>query len=416
MRRRFTLVELIVAVVTVAMLASIVVVNTKDTKEGAYIASVNSNVNSIQVAADTYRESHDGEFPTVVSPSMNDPQQIDFAKLYPDTLRTLPKTKGITYWIDHTGIVWATSLSLPENLRYEGDAYTWDSVEGATSYQVYEMKEVETTRVLGRVLKLKVPYKNLGKTKKSKFEIDKGTPVLVTANDRFGFETPPSAKLSVELQDDPTYQELKDISPDVSMNGNQKPVARIGGVPDVVYPTTGIVWTSLSDDPDGDRIVDEEWANKRMTYPENTEQQVSLRVMDEHGAWSDWATVSFGVIPEVKAPETPITPPTPPTSPTKPVPPVANRKPLAMIDILVTQDTRKNNLFDITSKGSTDPDGDLIVEEEWRNRSTAYHHAGKQEVYLRVKDARGLWSDWACKQIKLTGSNKPPQISTCSKP
>ena len=90
-----------------------------------------------------------------------------------------------------------------------------------------------------------------------------------------------------------------------------------------------------------------------------------------------------------------------------------NRKPVANIDIVVKVDGKKNKVFEITSKGSTDPDGDAIVSESWVNRQTQYHHAGKQRVYLALKDARGLWSDWVCKEIKLTGADKPAEITAC---
>lgn len=42
-------------------------------------------------------------------------------------------------------------------------------------------------------------------------------------------------------------------------------------------------------DPDGDRIVDYQWENKKTSYP-NGKHTVKLRVKDEEGHWSDWAS------------------------------------------------------------------------------------------------------------------------------
>ncbi|MGE5653771.1 MAG: hypothetical protein ACM3ZQ_05810, partial [Bacillota bacterium] len=77
----------------------------------------------------------------------------------------------------------------------------------------------------------------------------------------------------------------------------------------------------------------------------------------------------------------------------------------------------------LTSSGSSDPDGDAIVKEEWQNKLNSYP-AGSHTVKLRVQDSQGAWSDWASYSFSVAdpaavggGVTTPsPQLPTGNRP
>jgi len=46
------------------------------------------------------------------------------------------------------------------------------------------------------------------------------------------------------------------------------------------------------------------------------------------------------------------------------------------------------------------PEGLNIVEAEWQNKQDKYS-AGKHTVRLRVKDEKGIWSEWVSKTFTV---------------
>lgn len=90
---------------------------------------------------------------------------------------------------------------------------------------------------------------------------------------------------------------------------------------------------------------------------------------------------------------------------TKAPPEPVNQKPTAVISVNV-----KENINDLTNliwshETSTDPDGDSIEEAEWKNKQSTYA-AGEHTIELRVKDAKGDWSDWVSETFLVTKTPK----------
>ncbi len=147
-------------------------------------------------------------------------------------------------------------------------------------------------------------------------------------------------------------------------------------------PETVVNLSYKAKDPDKDAIVDAEWLNKQATYSAGS-HLVWLRVMDARGAWSDWVSKELQIVAPNRAPQAVIT-----------------YEPQGELTT-ATQITWKSDL-------SSDPDGDQIVDAQWQNKKATYS-AGVQKVRLRVKDSRGLWSDWVEKEITVVqGSQSAP--------
>ncbi len=154
-------------------------------------------------------------------------------------------------------------------------------------------------------------------------------------------------------------------------------------------PGTELVFGYKAKDPDKDAIVQEEWLNRQPTYPAGS-HLVWLRVMDARGAWSDWAQKTI----EVVAP---------------------NRAPQAVITIEPAGELTSATQITWQSDRSSDPDGDAIVDSQWQNRKSIYP-VGVHKVKLRVKDSRGLWSEWVETQITVVQGNSVPVVTDPTPP
>lgn len=127
-----------------------------------------------------------------------------------------------------------------------------------------------------------------------------------------------------------------------------------------------VAYTSASYSPDGLPIVEERWGNPP-PWPAPGQYTLTLEVRDSRGLWSMPARATVEVLP----------------------PP--NRPPVARFQVtktVIAQGERVEYVDD-----SYDPDGDAIVERRWEGKEEAFFRPGPQTVSLRVKDARGLWSE-----------------------
>ena len=138
----------------------------------------------------------------------------------------------------------------------------------------------------------------------------------------------------------------------------------------------------MSRDPDGHAIVNAEWLGRQTTYPAGT-HTVQLRVQDSHGLWSGWVSRTFTVV-------------------------AANRPPVAVIGLSPSSGLTTASVISWNHSGSTDPDGNSIVNAEWSNRHATYS-AGSHAVSLRVQDSLGLWSPWVTMNIVVSApANRAP--------
>lgn len=365
----FSLIEILAVIVVVSLLLGIVFVGVNDVKNDAHVSALSSNIKTIQTAIDKYAIKHYGKYPVDGEIDLYTPQEINLDILFPEDIRSVPDLKGITYWLDYTGKVWASSTNLPSNLEYTETDFKWSASQKAIRYKIYEISDA--AYISGSVRNSKVKYnfaKELGGDITS-LTRDGNKTYLVSAVDKNGFETPPVG--------------LKPQNP--SVNGNEKPISIINLTPSTNITTDTIIsWNSnASYDPDGDVITNEEWENKQSNYSNSGEYTIRLRVQDEHGLWSDWLEQKIVVSR-------------------------ANQRPTAKINMSPKDELTEKSVIQWDSIDSSDPDGDSIVDEEWKNRFTSYP-VGSYITELRVQDERGLWSDWASKVFTVNQSNRKPQ-------
>lgn len=145
-----------------------------------------------------------------------------------------------------------------------------------------------------------------------------------------------------------------------------------------------INWTFTASDPRGFAILNDsiEWdGDIREQYPVGT-YKIKARIKNEVGLWSNLTEYTLVVKQE---------------------------KPVVVLD---TVDSKKyfatGEKVDFDFSKSYDPDGDRIVEIEWKNKKSTYSNEdlGALIVQLRIKDSEGHWSDWVSKEISIYDQNE----------
>lgn len=152
---------------------------------------------------------------------------------------------------------------------------------------------------------------------------------------------------------------------------NKLPVANFNWQPEKPQPGKEIKFLNLSTDPDGDRIVEEEWIGKITKYPPG-EHLVKLRVADEKGNWSDWCekTVLVENLP-----------------PVKPI-------------ITMSPDGKLDASTNITFEAETSDPNDDEFTLEWKNKKSSYPE-GEHTVEVRGIDSWGLEGEWGKLTFKV---------------
>ena len=179
---------------------------------------------------------------------------------------------------------------------------------------------------------------------------------------------------------DPLYMNIQ-VKERPVVETQNRPVA-LFDVTTPVYVGQKIVYTDKSYDPDGDTIVKKEWsANKQDSYDKVGTYNVSLRVQDKHGEWSEVYTQKVEVI----------------TSPN--TPPVANFKPTEQVYVGEKVDWLNT---------SYDTDG-TIAREQWTgDKRYLYNEPGIYSITLTVWDNEGA-SGSITRNIKVVDpTNKAP--------
>lgn len=137
---------------------------------------------------------------------------------------------------------------------------------------------------------------------------------------------------------------------------------------------SNITWEASVADPRGLGITNIEWSgDKRDNYPVG-EYLVKAQATNERGYKSDW--VSFNLV-------------------------VLQEKPVAVIKLITNGSEEYPSIEDnirFSYATSYDPDGDRIVDFEWKNKKDVYD-VGYNTISLRVKDSEGYWSDWTDKTL-----------------
>jgi prepilin-type N-terminal cleavage/methylation domain-containing protein len=196
-KKLFTLIELIVVIVVIGILAIIVVPNISSFKQDSTTAAIKSNVKNIQMSTDMYLLKESGSLPGIGTPKPLIPVPVSFELLRPEHLRNTPETKGVKYWIDYQGKIWASTIDSPTGVTFNNSGIlSWEHVEGAKEYNIYE---VEYFKTLNSSAYQNVDYNFVKKSSTSNAnsegkieELDLANKIYaISAIDEQGFESPP---------------------------------------------------------------------------------------------------------------------------------------------------------------------------------------------------------------------------------
>lgn len=192
MNKRFTLVELIAVIVTIAILASIALVNISDVKNDGITASINSSTRGLQTAVDKFSLDNDGSVPTVIQPTFEKPQIVQADLLYPEYIKSKPdlnKIKKQKYWVDYSGKVWGSTGETPYAHRFQ-DSLKIKTQDNVIGYNVYEIVDGKiTSKSNHNQIKKVMTIDNKGK---DSIQLESLNPnkYLISSIDEYGLETP----------------------------------------------------------------------------------------------------------------------------------------------------------------------------------------------------------------------------------
>lgn len=80
---------------------------------------------------------------------------------------------------------------------------------------------------------------------------------------------------------------------------------------------------------------------------------------------------------------------------------VENRPPVAKITHNHPEEIQVGQDVSWSYSPSSDPDGDELVEVEWEGNVSSFESIGTYLVKLRVKDSKGLWSEWESLEVNV---------------
>lgn len=318
-KRQFTLIELVMVIVTLGMLAMIVLPNTSTYKGSATKTALVADIKTLQTAVDVYALENDGSYPVSNETELGVPQSLELSKMKSDFIRNLPKTKDMNYWIDLDGTVWASTVGLTQNVQEENGILSWDEDPDAKGYTVYTAIDEEDVfgSILNSNMKVHAQLKGSDKTSLSIQGSPSDQLFFVSSIDKYSLPTPPVHKYAknkgsydppVVETEVPSEPEVPPVTePTIPTVGNSLPIAQISmtSAP-TLTPTTSLNLSyANSTDPDGDAIVAAEWRIDSMNSPVPPDRLASgthlieLRVRDEIGDWSEWTNVTVIIEEEV---------------------------------------------------------------------------------------------------------------------
>lgn len=147
--KKFTLIELIVAIVTLGIIAAIIVVNIANFRKEAITSSISQNVSILQTAMDTYFIKND-KYPDYITENLTleRPQLINTDLLKKEGyLKENIETAKIPeafYWLDSFGKVWGSTSNGPDSVNLlssnDGDSLEVLSSERGRGFVLYETK------------------------------------------------------------------------------------------------------------------------------------------------------------------------------------------------------------------------------------------------------------------------------------
>lgn len=204
-RLQFTLIEMTIVIVILAILAAIVIPSVQDMKKDAITSMVNSNTRVLQMAVDKYSLDHNSKLPTTIEPTLEKPQVIDIELLHPKYLKSeidYKKLKEQKYWVDAFGTVWGATVDSPDNLIKSDKGVEFAQREKAEGYKIYQVtKDSATSKANKSGLKEITSFKVNKKAERIFIEGNEGD-YLISSIDEYGLESAPAGLNYLGYQQD----------------------------------------------------------------------------------------------------------------------------------------------------------------------------------------------------------------------
>lgn len=219
LNKSFTLIEMIISILVIGLLLAIVIPNIYSEKDNATRTAIESNTKSIQLAADTYAIQNSGDNPTVKKADIYNPQPVDYDKLHPTNLMSLPKV-GL-YSVDFQGKVWGNTVGSVLNTTGEEDELSWEQPPEAKGFVLYEVENFgidNRTASVGNDFMIRANAKKLkitaikepqvdSKNGVVRFTMDGDKEYLISTIDQYGLESAPTG---INYNGDPVLNDEKE--------------------------------------------------------------------------------------------------------------------------------------------------------------------------------------------------------------
>lgn len=178
-KKKLTLIELIVVVIAISILAAIVMVSIGNFGEKSKITSLKADINIIQTATDLYHSKKDS-CPSGMQPKIGMPEPIDFDMLHPNFIKKMPKDLDAFYWVDQDCTVYGSLIDAPKDVDVDEPSgrVTWTKNLKASTGHIYKVNKSSTINY--------VEKDNTGE-----YAGKPETDYLVSEEDEHGLETPP---------------------------------------------------------------------------------------------------------------------------------------------------------------------------------------------------------------------------------
>lgn len=380
--KRFTLVELIITFVIISTLAMVVTVKIVDIKNKGIASAMGSNTSYIQLVVDKYTLANKGKYPVKdgLIVNLENPQLVDLNLLkekgYIKKDLDTSNIKTQYYWVDIFGIVWGSTENTVEDVQVTqkstNNQLEFITPEGAYSYKIYEVtgynknEEIIDKKKLHRKLIKKVKLN--GEQEKVTFEMTNSSmSYLISVMDKYGQETAPVGYAAERVIAQPSAKPTLTITPVKNNNIGRE-----------VFTDQSIIeWTHNTVDQNGKEIIDVDWIGANSNYAIGT-HTINARALNSDQVWSEWSRYTLEIFTD---------------------------KPVAKITKSL-EEIRTNVPVEWSTSQSTDPDGDEIVQTEWRgNKQNIYTQSGTYTLGARVQDSEGNWSDWVDYAFEIKGTS-----------
>lgn len=190
MDKKFTLIEMVAVCSILLIVAAILIANIADKREIAMVGQIHANTSALQSVMDIYSFENNGMYASKIQPTLEQPQLIDFEKLYPKYIREIPRTLLYEYyWVDFMGKVWASTIDAPTDISEKENQTVWKTQPDVKKYNIYEVFLNKNTLRTMNSIYFKETIENAEKA--DTLSLVTENVLLISSFDKYGLETVP---------------------------------------------------------------------------------------------------------------------------------------------------------------------------------------------------------------------------------